>query len=179
MQEENGSIGNNDSILKNIYYTLTNPASFSGLKRLYIEARKKDPTISLKSVKAWLKNQNTYSKHKIIRRKFKRRMTVQLAVDETWACDLIVMPETLRRFNYSYVYILVVEDLFSRFLWAIPLKTKSHTEVRNAFEKIIQQNDGITPRHIYADEVRISKFSKKFFFKFFKNLKKFFLTFKN
>ena len=152
VQKENGSNGIN-TILSDIYYTLSNPASFSGIQKLYTAAHKKDPLITLKIVKSWLRNQNTYSKHKIIRRKFKRRKTVQLAVDETWACDLIVPSISLRRFNYGYQYILVIEDLFSRFLWAVPLKTKSHTDVRNAFEKVIDNNHGVTPRHIYADEV--------------------------
>ena len=85
-------------------------------------------------------------------------MTVQLAVDETWSCDLLVCSENLRHFNFNFALILVVEDNFSRWLWAEKLKTKSHSEVKIAFEKIIQENHGKCPTHIYADEVR------KFFF---------------
>ena len=63
-QEENGLNGRTNKILRNIYYTLSDPSSFSGVNNLYNSAREKDPTITIQAVKSWLNRQNTYSKHK-------------------------------------------------------------------------------------------------------------------
>jgi transposase InsO family protein len=50
--------------------------------------------------------------------------------------------------NNGYKYILTVIDVFSRFAWALPLKTK-RGEVKNLFFKIFEKD---TPQKIQFDE---------------------------
>ena len=55
--------------------------------------------------------------------------------DHKWQCDLCFM-DKFGRTNKGYNYILLVIDVFSRFAWTIPLKTKNVSEVVLAFESI-------------------------------------------
>ena len=50
-------------------------------------------------------------------------------------CDLCFM-DKFTRTNKGYSYILLIIDVFSRFAYAIPLKTKNVSEVTKAFESI-------------------------------------------
>ena len=87
-----GRSGETDErILENIYYTPSNPASYSGVKRLFNAAKKQIPNITVKQIQNFLARQNVYNKHKLIRRKVKRRKIVLLQVDELWAIDLVVL----------------------------------------------------------------------------------------
>ena len=70
------------------------------------------------------------------------------AIDDRWAADLLSFESrpAKRPFN-KYTHVLLVQDIFSRFLWAVPLLTKSRT--RGAFEDIL--NQGRKPRELNTD----------------------------
>ena len=55
----------------------------------------------------------------------------------------------LGRTKDNEAYILVVQDVFSRFLWTEALMTKTPEEVAQAFEKL--QRAGITPHSLTSD----------------------------
>lgn len=55
--------------------------------------------------------------------------------------------------NKGYRYILTVIDVFSRYAWAVPLKTKSAPEVAGAFSKIFKSlTTHQLPRYIQTDQ---------------------------
>jgi len=47
---------------------------------------------------------------------------------DVWECDLLDV-QAYAKYNDTYKYILSVIDVFSKFLFLIPLKTKSGTAV--------------------------------------------------
>ena len=55
---------------------------------------------------------------------------------EIWSADLIDMKE-FSKDNKDYNYLLNVIDIFSKYAWSIPLKTKTASEVTKAFESIL------------------------------------------
>ena len=59
-------------------------------------------------------------------------------IDEIWAADLIDMPE-LSKDNNGLKYLLTVIDIFSKFVWIIPLKRKTGQEVANVFSRILME----------------------------------------
>lgn len=71
------------------------------------------------------------------RNRFPRRSVYIKKPDDTWTADIMDIHK-YARVNKGYKYILVVVDIFSRFAWAKPLKTKSGLEVSNAFKEIFQ-----------------------------------------
>ena len=52
--------------------------------------------------------------------------------------------------NYSIRYLLTCIDVFSKFAWAVPMKTKTADSTAAAFKIIFK--DGRVPRSIYSDD---------------------------
>jgi len=62
--------------------------------------------------------------------------------------DIIFMrdPIVMRRANNGFQYILIVQDIFSRKVWAIALKTKQSTAVLEGMTKILKQMKPFHPQ---------------------------------
>ena len=54
-------------------------------------------------------------------------------MDDIWCSDLVEM-QKLSKWNKGYKYILMVLDLFSKYGWIVPLKTKTGLEVSKALK---------------------------------------------
>mgnify|MGYP000140966385 FL=1 len=114
--------------LAEIYYDPKNSGSFGGINRLLIAAQEAGLKVDQKQVKKFLTKQASYSLHKPARKNFTRNPTIVKGIDDQWQVDLADM-QSLSRFNYGYKYILTVIDVFSKFAWAVPVKTKSTNDV--------------------------------------------------
>ena len=60
------------------------------------------------------------------------------SIDEIWAADVIDMQAFLKD-NNGIKYLLTVFDIFSNFVWIVPLKRKTGQEVANAFSRILKE----------------------------------------
>ncbi len=135
--------------LKNVYYDPKNPGSFGGVQAVYRAVKHLNKNIRQKEVKKWLQNQNTYTLHKPLKRKFKRNRVVVFGVDAQWQSDLVDMSQ-YSRVNDGYRYILTVIDIFSKFAWAIPLKNKTEKALVDAFRQIFRS--GRIPKKLQTDK---------------------------
>ena len=84
--------------------------------------------------------------------------------NETWSADLIDMRE-FSKDNKGYNYLLNVIDIFSKYSWSIPLKTKTGLDVTNAFETILTNKN--FPKKLWVDQG--SEFYNKTFDKLLKS----------
>ena len=75
--------------------------------------------------------------HKPIKRNFSKTRVIVHNVDNIWCSDLVDM-QKLSKWNKGYKYLLMVLDLFSKYGWIVPLKTKTGLEVSGAFESIFK-----------------------------------------
>lgn len=98
--------------------------------------------------------------HNIIK-KFKRRRVMVSGLDATWASDLVVMPP-----DKNYKYILTVLDVFSKYAWAVPLKSKTGVEMVEAFKKIFKDS-GRKFKKLWVDKG--TEYYNKIFLKFLKD----------
>src|SRR5271163_2609650 len=73
-------------------------------------------------------------------------------MDEQWQIDLVEMIE-FHNENDGYRYLLTIIDLFSRYAWARPLKTKSAQDVTLAFRSVLSQ-DRRKPKKVQSDDGR-------------------------
>ena len=88
--------------------------------------------------------------HKPIRRKFQRRKVVSKNVDDIWAADLVEMiPHA--HVNKGFKYLLTVIDIFSKYGWIIPLKSKHAPVVSNAIKHLFKTS-GRKPTRIWTDD---------------------------
>ena len=53
------------------------------------------------------------------------------------------------KWNKGYKYLLMVLDLFSKYGWIVPLKTKTGLEVSKAFQRIFRQ---VKPKRLWVDK---------------------------
>jgi hypothetical protein len=87
--------------------------------------------------------------HRPIVRKFPRRHVHSNGIDDLWGGDLADMTEDAMDNNNGYRYILIVIDHASKYIWGLPLRTKTGTEVAAAFTKIFRK--GRHPKHLWVD----------------------------
>ena len=97
------------------------------------------------------------------RRHYKRNRVIVGGIDELWQMDLADM-QAIATDNDGYRYLLVCIDVFSKFVWVIPLKTKTGPALVTAFKKILES--GRKPQKIQTDQ------GTEFFNKHFKDLMK-------
>lgn len=133
--------------LKSIYFNPEHPASFSSAERLY-QAVKGEAT--KKDVNDFLQSQFAYSLHKPVRHNFIRNKTMAAHPLEHWQADLADM-QAFANVNRGFNYILMVIDVFTKYLIAVPLKKKDASSVTAAFESTFKHG---TPLNICTDEGR-------------------------
>ena len=78
----------------------------------------------------------SFSVHKPIKKKFKRRAVIVPSIYHTMFCDLIDY-KSLKGSNKNYSYILVLIDAFSRYSWTRALKSKEAKECAQAIDDIL------------------------------------------
>lgn len=138
-----------DEYLGRIYFNPRHPASFKGPHKLYEVVKEEGKhKIGLAKIQRWLHTIPSYSLHKPVRRKFKRLKVIVTGLRDQYEADLADM-QKLKRYNDDYTFLLVVIDVFSRFLWVEPLKSKNEQDVVNGFRKIFQRAP--KPRRLRTD----------------------------
>ena len=153
-----------DEYLTQLYYNPKRAGALGGVERLYCDVKKDGKyDISRAQLKKWLMKQDTYTLHKPARRHYKRNHVIVGGIDELWQMDLADM-QTIAAENDGYRYLLVCIDVFSKYVWVIPLKTKTGPALVTAFKKILES--GRKPQKIQTDQ------GTEFFNKQFKDLMK-------
>ena len=70
--------------------------------------------------------------------KFERKKVVVNYIDEIHSCDLVDMVK-YSKVNRGYKYIFTNIDIFSKYAWSFPLKTKTIIEIKSCFQKIFKE----------------------------------------
>ena len=76
--------------------------------------------------------------HKPALKKFRKRRVIVTGIDNIWAADLVDM-QAFSKDNDGVRYLLTVIDVFSKYGWMLPLKTKTGVEVANALKEIFKE----------------------------------------
>ena len=152
---------------KNTYATLlttyrdpTAPGSLGGVAR-FSRAQK----LPIGKVRKTLERDLGYTLHKPRRRHFPTLPVMVFGIDEQWAADLIEVIN-IAKSNRGYRYLLTVIDVFSKYAWVEPIKSKTGQDVTAAFEKILKRSQGRQPQNLQTDD------GKEFYNKHFQALMK-------
>ena len=87
-----------------------------------------------------LKNQQLADElHKPIIRKFKRTRVYSSFKDNIWGVDLADM-RLNSKYNKEIKYLLCIIDLYSKYVWVIPVKDKRGATIINAFQKFLNSS---------------------------------------
>lgn len=86
--------------------------------------------------------------HKSARRNYPRRHVDIRGLDETWQADLVDMSAYASK-NNNYKYLLTIIDIFSKFAWAVPMKSKTGKDTTDAMKSVLIQ--GRVPSKLHVD----------------------------
>ena len=127
------------NVLNKTYYDASHPAGYGTAQQLFRHLKtQKHVKASLADIKDWLAAQTVYTLHKRRILKYPERKIITHGVGFQYQADLIVLP-AIQRENGGNRYIFVIIDVFSRFAYAEPCKTKSPADVITAFSRILKR----------------------------------------
>ena len=136
--------------LRQIYFDVKNPISYAGPTKILRYLRKEGRySVGLSAIKQWLQDIDAYSLQRPHRYKFKRNRVISQGLDYLFDVDLADV-SNLAGENDGVKYLLVVIDVFSRYLWIQPLKSKQHGPVIEGLRKIL--SSGRIPKEIRSDK---------------------------
>ena len=137
--------------LDKLYYDPASPGSYGGVERLVRSVRdRRIKGITRKSIKDYLIHQQAYTLHKPAKRKFLRNKTRVSGINRQWQADLCDM-QGLRKQNKGVAYLLTVIDVFSKYAWVVPLKTKNVASMLNGFKLLFEKAHPRKPWKIQTD----------------------------
>jgi hypothetical protein len=136
-------------ILNKLYTELDSPAAYSGLQRLYDEARKIDPSITKGDVQYYLEGDRIYTMHRPRRLKFKKAKFIPAGFMTDLQIDLGDF-QKISNENKGHKYILLGVDVLSKRFFASPVKTKRTDDMIKAFDHLLEQMPQ-TPHRIFSD----------------------------
>jgi len=119
--------------MESIYTDPRQAGSFTSVANLQRYA-----CVDRKTAERFLSGQDAYTMHKPTRVHFQRRKTFSKGIDDLFQIDLIDM-SSLSTHNSNYRYVLMCIDVFSKYAWAVPLKTKTGRDVTVAMETILDE----------------------------------------
>ena len=122
------------------------PGSFSGYSGFIKNNKEYGKSLLAKEA---LQSLPSYTLHVEKRKKFPRRPVLVRKIDDQWQVDLVDMSEK-QGSNASIRYILTCIDVFSKYAWAVPMKTKTANSTAEAFKIIFKDNR--KPDSIYSDD---------------------------
>lgn len=151
--------------LERMYFDPRQPGSFQGPQKLHQSIGKQGRyQLGINRLRQWLQNQREYSKNKLfLPHTIERARVIVSGMYDQWDADLLDMQKYAER-NNEIRYLLVVIDVFSRYLWIKPLKNKENHTVKSGFEEILFETQR-TPRRIRTDFGKefVGKVMKAFF----------------
>ena len=149
-----------DKTLLTRYQDPSRPGSLGGATRFA-----KANAISVKRAREILQRDLGYTLHKPRRRRFPTLPVVVFGMDEQWTADLIEVIN-IAKYNRGYRYLLTVVDVFSKYAWVEPVKSKTGKAVTEAMTKILKRSGGRRPINLQTDD------GKEFYNKTFQALMK-------
>ena len=102
------------------------------------------------------KNKNISNKklaeelHKPIIRTFNKRKVQSPFIDNIWLADLADM-QLISKFNERLRFLLCVIDIYTKYVWVIPLKDKKGITITDAFQKMLKKSNR-KPNKIWVDK---------------------------
>ena len=137
------------SVLGKIYYNTGSPGGFAGVQRLYDVAKAHLPDLTISDVKKWLLSQEAYGIHFPFRQSYPRSRVISAGIDYLWEMDLMDMQKVAVH-NDGYKYVLLVIDVFSRYIWTAPVRFKTGVNVVSILSGIVHKTHR-RPKYLRSD----------------------------
>nr|CAD2162459.1 unnamed protein product [Meloidogyne enterolobii] len=137
-------------LLHDLYNNPESPAAFSGVDRLWKEARKVLKHIPKNVVQDYLEGHRTYTLMRPRRIHFKRAKTIPAGFMTDVQVDLADF-QAISRHNQGNRYLLLGIDVLSKRVFGTPVKSKRTEEMIQAFKRLFEQMP-MKPHRIFSDK---------------------------
>ena len=128
-----------NEVLKENYLDASLPGSLSGFLNFQRGLKQRGIKIPKKQLQEWMSSVPTCTLHKPSYRKYKRNKVSVLGIDYLWQIDLVDMKK-FSRINKGIKYLLTSIDVFSKYAWVVPIKSKEGKTSLLAFKKILEKS---------------------------------------
>jgi len=88
--------------------------------------------------------------HKPIIKNFPKRKVYVIGIDKIWAADFVEM-QAFSKFNRGVRHLITVIDVFSKYVWMLPLKDKTGKSVADVFKEIFKKSKR-KPEKLWTDK---------------------------
>ena len=139
-----------EEFLNKIYFDPKHPGAYAGPAKLKQILKDNNIHVPIKSIKDWLLDQDAYSLLRQVKYKFKRPRIITTGIDDMWDADLADV-SNISQHNEGLRFWLVVIDVFSRHTWVVPVLSKHHTHMVQAFQQLLQATQR-RPKHLRTDK---------------------------
>ena len=136
--------------LNEFYFDPKHPGAYAGPNKIHQILKQNGFVVPIKAVSEWFSNQDAYSLLRPVRYKFKRPKILTTGIADLWDADLAEV-SNISQHNDGFRYWLVVIDVFTRYTWVIPVQSKHHTDMVQAFTKLLSIT-GRRPKHLRTDK---------------------------
>jgi len=127
-----------NEVINSVYTNIKNSGGLSSVNRLYKAVKAIDDTIKKKDIEEYLKGKKSYTLHKVTKKRFKRRMYLVAYPGHTICGDVAYLQQYTSS-NDGVSFLLVLIDLFSRYLTIFPLKSLKAKEVVNHLDTFFKE----------------------------------------
>lgn len=132
-------MSNHTDYLRELYYTPGKPGAYAGPEKLYQAVKQEGKyKIGRQRIRQFLNNEDSYSLYKPIRKTFPRSKVIVNTIDSMWDGDLADV-SNIASHNDGYKFLLVLIDIFSRYLFIVPLKNKHHQKIVDGLKLVFQK----------------------------------------
>ena len=131
--------------MRDAYYDLGRADSYGSIAGVLRQASN-DETVS--DARRFLSEQEAYTLHADVRRRFPRRKTLSFGLNDLWQADLVDLSR-LSKTNDGFKYLFTCIDVLSKYGRVATLKTKTAESVINAFEDFVRD---VKPNYLQTDK---------------------------
>lgn len=132
-------MSNHTDYLRELYYTPGKPGAYAGPEKFYQAVKQEGKyKIGRQRIRQFLNNEDSYSLYKPIRKTFPRSKVIVNTIDSMWDGDLADVSNIVSH-NDGYKFLLVLIDIFSRYLFIVPLKNKHHQNIVDGLKLVFQK----------------------------------------
>ena len=124
-----------NELLYSLYYNLENETAYSSKNKIFNKAKSLNKSVTFKHVTDWFQKQYSPSIHKPIVKKIKRSKTFVKGPFEQFQIDLADL-SNISKHNNNFKYLLFCIDIFTKYLFVVPIKSKHGINVATALESI-------------------------------------------
>ena len=137
--------------LNRIYHDPREPGSFQSVNKLKKTTQTEGRyQLGKNRLQRWLQNQEHFSQNRLyLPKAIKHSRVIVGGLYDQFDADLADYI-SIADSNDGTQYLLLVIDIFSRYVWIEPLKNKTNSDVIDGFEKIFRQ--GYIPRRLRTDQ---------------------------